>query len=67
MTPQEEAAWYEAGLSADGCVLDQWDKEAVIKYGRLLMQEMVGSEISSEILLLEAEREIDRLKHKLNE
>lgn len=67
MTLQEEAAWYEAGLSADGCGLDQWAKEAIIRYGRLLMQGMVGSEISSEILLLEAEREIDRLKKEINQ
>jgi hypothetical protein len=37
LTAQEEAAWYIAGLSADGCDVDQYLEEAIIKYGRELL------------------------------
>ena len=36
MTPEESWAWYEAGLSSDGTELGDWEKEAIIRYGRLL-------------------------------
>ena len=36
MTPEELWAWYEAGLSSDGTELGDWEKEAIIRYGRLL-------------------------------
>ena len=38
MTPEESWAWYEAGLSSHGTELDDWDREAIIRYGRLLTQ-----------------------------
>ena len=38
MTPEELWAWYEAGLSSDGTELGDWEKEAIIRYGRLLTQ-----------------------------
>ena len=36
----EEAAFYESGLSADGCLekLDYYTNEAIKKYGRILLQ-----------------------------
>lgn len=36
MTPEEDGAWYEAGLSSDGTELGDWEREAIIRYGRLL-------------------------------
>ena len=36
MTPEELWAWYEAGLSSDGTELGDWEKEAIIRYGKLL-------------------------------
>lgn len=36
MTPEEETCWYEAGLQCDGVELDNWDKEAIVRYGRML-------------------------------
>ena len=36
MTPEELWAWYEAGLSSGGTELGEWEKEAIIRYGRLL-------------------------------
>lgn len=36
MTPEESWAWYEAGLSSDGTELGDWEREAIIRYGRLL-------------------------------
>lgn len=36
MTPEESWAWYEAGLSSHGTELGDWEKEAIIRYGRLL-------------------------------
>ena len=36
MTPEESGAWYEAGLSSDGTELGEWEREAIIRYGRLL-------------------------------
>ena len=36
MTPEELWAWYEAGLSSHGTELGDWEKEAIIRYGRLL-------------------------------
>jgi hypothetical protein len=37
LTPQEEAAWYEAGLSAHGVKLEEFERESVITYGRILL------------------------------
>ena len=36
MTPEESWAWYEAGLSSHGTEFGDWEKEAIIRYGRLL-------------------------------
>ena len=38
----EEHAFYESGLSAHGCLgkLDDYAKEAIKKYGRILISEM---------------------------
>jgi hypothetical protein len=36
MTETEENAWIEAGLQCDGMDWDDWGKEAVVRYGRLL-------------------------------
>jgi DNA helicase IV len=36
MTPKEETCWYEAGLQCDGVELDDWTKEAIVRYGRML-------------------------------
>lgn len=40
MSEHEEAAWYQAGLSAQGCELDEYAVEAIIKYGRLLKDQV---------------------------
>ena len=37
-TSNEDAAWYESGLSAHGVELDWYNKEAIVRYGRLLVQ-----------------------------
>lgn len=37
LTPQEEAAWYESGLSAHGVELEAFERESVITYGRILL------------------------------
>jgi len=36
----EEYAFYESGLSADGCLekLDSYAREAIKKYGRILLE-----------------------------
>lgn len=38
-TPHEEAAFYEAGLSAHGCMcsMDEYMREGIVKYGRILL------------------------------
>lgn len=38
----EEHAFYESGLSADGCYenLDEYARQAITKYGRILISEM---------------------------
>jgi hypothetical protein len=36
MTPDEEIYWIEAGLQCDGVELDDWTKDAIIRYGRML-------------------------------
>jgi hypothetical protein len=36
MTPDEEIYWIEAGLQCDGVELDEWEKDAIIRYGRML-------------------------------
>jgi hypothetical protein len=41
MTQHEENCWIEAGLQCDGVELDDWTKEAIIRYGRLLTQDLV--------------------------
>lgn len=37
----EEFAFYESGLSAQGCLenLDEYTRKAITRYGRLLLQE----------------------------
>jgi len=62
---KEEAAWYEAGLSARGVNLDKWDQEAVLRYGRLLVSEATENYLAQELILQAAENEIDRLKLEL--
>lgn len=42
LTAPEETAWYESGLSADGVDLDAWDEEAIVRYGRLLHQQLLN-------------------------
>ncbi|CAB4136010.1 hypothetical protein UFOVP917_27 [uncultured Caudovirales phage] len=37
LSPQEEAAWYESGLSAHGVELEEFERESVITYGRILL------------------------------
>jgi hypothetical protein len=36
MTQHEENCWIEAGLQCDGVELDDWTKDAIIRYGRML-------------------------------
>lgn len=42
MTNEEECAWIEAGLQCDGVELDAWEEEAILKYGRLLHQQLLN-------------------------
>lgn len=42
MTEKEEAAWHWAGLQCDGCEFDDWDKEAIIRYGRTLHESLLN-------------------------
>lgn len=37
----EKEAWYESGLSAHGCNLDDWNKDAIVRYGRILHQRLL--------------------------
>lgn len=39
MEPEESTAWYEAGLSSDGTELGEWEREAIIRYGRYLIKD----------------------------
>jgi hypothetical protein len=63
---KEEAAWYEAGLSAHGVNLDKWDQEAVLRYGRLLVLEATENYLAQELILQAAENEIDRLRAEID-
>lgn len=49
MTETEENAWIEAGLQCDGMDWDDWGKEAVVRYGRLLNG---GMNEAGEVILL---------------
>jgi hypothetical protein len=44
----EEYAFYESGLSADGCLecLDEYAKEAIKRYGRILLTKQKESYIA---------------------
>jgi hypothetical protein len=41
MTPDEEIYWIEAGLACDGVELDDWEKDAIIRYGRMLTNRFI--------------------------
>jgi hypothetical protein len=41
MTPDEEIYWIEAGLQCDGVELDDWTKDAIIRYGRMLTDRFI--------------------------
>jgi hypothetical protein len=41
MTPDEEIYWIEAGLQCDGVELDDWTKDAIIRYGRMLTNRFI--------------------------
>lgn len=38
MNAEEEAYWIEAGLQCHGVELDQWTKDAIVRYGRFLTE-----------------------------
>lgn len=41
MTDREVTAWIEAGLQCDGVELDDWEQDAIVRYGRLLHQQLL--------------------------
>ena len=41
MTAHEEVCWIEAGLQCDGVELDDWEQDAIVRYGRLLTKDLV--------------------------
>jgi hypothetical protein len=38
----EEWAWIEAGLACDGVEMDDWTCDAVVRYGRFLLQDLLS-------------------------
>lgn len=48
----EEQAFYESGLSADGCLdnLDTYARQAIQKYGRILINYLLNQEAQKIIL-----------------
>ncbi|MEY4350525.1 MAG: hypothetical protein RL078_574 [Bacteroidota bacterium] len=42
MNAEEEVAWHESGLSSDGCELDNWHKDAIVRYGRILHEKLLS-------------------------
>jgi hypothetical protein len=40
MTQHEENCWIEAGLQCDGVELGEFEKDAIIQYGRLLTKDV---------------------------
>ena len=57
MTPEEAGAWYEAGLSSDGTELGEWEREAIIRYGRHLLKD---KRKQTETLFITAAKAMDR-------
>jgi hypothetical protein len=59
MTPDEEIYWIEAGLQCDGVELDDWTKDAIIRYGRMLTDRFMNDihdmrlEISAQAAIIE--------------
>jgi hypothetical protein len=41
MSAHEENCWIEAGLQCDGVDLDDWEQDAIVRYGRLLTKDLV--------------------------
>ena len=41
MTQHEENCWIEAGLQRDGVELSEFEKDAIIQYGRLLTKDLM--------------------------
>lgn len=41
MSAHEENCWIEAGLQCDGVKLDDWEQDAIVRYGRLLTKDLV--------------------------
>ena len=41
MTAHETNCWIEAGLQCDGVELDDWEQDAIVRYGRLLTKDLV--------------------------
>ena len=55
----EEVAFYEAGLSAHGCLenIDQYMKDCIVRYGRLL-EERIQEDVN------ELKQQLDDLRHE---
>jgi hypothetical protein len=59
MTQHEENCWIEAGLACDGVELDDWEKDAIIRYGRMLTNRFMDDihdmrlEISAQAAMIE--------------
>lgn len=58
LTEVEENAWIEAGLQCDGMDWDDWGKEAVVRYGRLLNG---GMNKAGEAILLNTIKNLETL------
>ena len=41
MTQHETNCWIEAGLQCDGVELGEFEREAIVRYGRLLTKDLV--------------------------
>lgn len=59
LTPQEEVAWYEAGLSADGCDVDGYTEQAIVKYARLLLAQAKKDHIGELTEMLGTREQLD--------
>lgn len=59
LTAHEEAAWYMAGLSADGCDIDWYLDQAIVKYGRALLSLTKNEHIGKPTEMVSAVDKVD--------
>lgn len=49
ITDVETTAWIEAGLQCDGVELNDWEQDAIVKYGRHLLKMALEQEMKQAI------------------